>query len=138
MARSAFDIHNEVACGYVLSDSLNAVGQAGIADALDDTPRSVEELAAATGTHAAALGRILRMLSSYGIFEARDGGYAHTAASRLLRADHSQSLRSYILMLNTPMFRKSFDAISFSLRTGKPALDEVFPGGAWKYLATHP
>ena len=138
MAQSPFDILTETSSGYVVSRCLNAVAEAGISDALGDAPQTPEYLAAATGTHAGALGRILRLLSSYGIFETRDGRYAHTPASRLLRKDHPQSLRSYVLMANLPLFWNSFEDIGHSLRTGEPAIDKAFPGGAWNYLANHP
>jgi len=138
MARSPFDIITETSSGYVVSRSLNAVAEAGIADALGDPPKGPEELAAATGTHAGPLSRILRLLSAYGVFEARDGRYSHTPASRLLRKDHPQSLRSYVLMANLPLFWNSLEAIDHSLRTGEPAIDKPFPGGIWNYLANHP
>jgi O-methyltransferase domain len=138
MVQSPFYLLTEVSSGHVVSRCLNAVTEAGIADSLEDEPQSPEDLAAATGTHAGALGRILRLLSAYGIFEARDGRYAHTPASRLLRKDNPQSLRSYVLMVNMPLASNSADALGHSLRTGEPAINKVFPGGAWKYLEKHP
>jgi hypothetical protein len=138
MAQSPFDILTETSSAYIVSRCVNSVTELGIADALGDTPRTAAELAAATETNAGALGRILRLLSSYGIFEARDGGYSHTPASRLLRADHPQSLRGYVLMCNLPMCWRSFEVLSYSLRTGQPALEKAFPGGMWSYLASRP
>jgi O-methyltransferase domain len=137
MAQSPFLILSEAASGHILSRCVSAVAEAGIADSLGDTPQSLESLAAATGTNAGALGRMLRLLSAYGVFEARQGRYSHTPASRLLRKDHPQSLRSYVLMTNAPLFSNSFEAIGHSLRTGEPAIDKAFPGGVWNYLATH-
>jgi len=138
MTRSPFDILTDAASAHIISSCLSAVMEVGLPDALADAPRSVDDLAAATGTHADMLGRVLRLLSSYGIFEARDGGYAHSPASLLLRTDHPQSLSGYARMANFPVFRKSFEAISFTLRTGKPAIEEVFPEGVWKYFGSHP
>jgi hypothetical protein len=138
MAQNPFDIINDTSCGHVVGRCLHAVTESRIADALDDAPQSPEDLAAATGTHAGALNRMLRLLSSYGVFEARDERYGHTPASRLLRRDHPQSLRSYVLMVNMPFAWNSAEALGYSLRTGKPALEKFFPGGAWNYLATHP
>jgi O-methyltransferase domain len=138
MAQSPFDILTETSSAYIVSRCVNSVAELGIADALGDAPRTPAELAAATETNAGALGRVLRLLSSYGIFEARDGGYSHTPASRFLRADHPQSLRGYVLMCNLAMCWRSFEALSYSLRTGQPALEEAFPGGMWSYLASRP
>src|SRR5438128_8688755 len=85
----------EVSMGFTLPRSLHVVAELGIADALQDEPRSAEELAAAAATHAGALNRILRLLSAHGIFQRRDGRYVHTPASRLLRSDHPQSMRAF-------------------------------------------
>jgi hypothetical protein len=72
MARNPFDIRSEASSGQVLSRCLNAVAEVGIADSLGDMPLRSEDLAAATNTHAGPLGRLLRLLSAYAIFEARD------------------------------------------------------------------
>jgi hypothetical protein len=138
MAQNPFDVINDAATGYLISRCLCAVAEAGIADALGDTRQTPEDLAAATGTNAGALGRILRLLAGYGIFEPRDGRYVHTPASRLLRKDHPQSLRSYVIMSHLPFFWNSFANIGHALRTGEPALDKIYSGGVWSYLASHP
>jgi hypothetical protein len=131
MARNPFDILSEASTGQVLSRCLNALAEVGIADSLGDMPLSSKDLAAATNTHAGPLGRMLRLLSAYAIFEARDGRYAHTPASRLLRKNHPQSLRSYVLMVNLPICWNGFEALGHTLRSGEPALDKAFPGGIW-------
>jgi hypothetical protein len=138
MGQTPFDILVDAAQAHVVSRCVNAVAEAGIADALDDAPRTPEQLAAATSTHAGALSRVLRVLSSYGIFEARDGRYSHTPASRLLRKDHPQSLRAYALMVNLPFVCDSVEAMGRSLRTGGPSREEARDGGWWSYLARHP
>ena len=89
----------QVAAGAVLSRCLHAVANLGVADALDDTPQSAERLAAATGSHAEALARALRLLAANGVFEYRDGLFAHSPASRLLRVDHPQSMRQLARMV---------------------------------------
>jgi len=138
MVQTPFEIVAEAGSAYVVSSCLSAVAELGIADALDDAPRAPQDLAAVTGTHAGALSRILRLLSSYGIFESRDGGYTHTPSSRLLRADHPQSMRSYVLMCAMPAFVNSFGALAHTLRTGQPAIEKICPGGMWDYMANHP
>ena len=137
MSQTPFDVLTDVAQGFVASSALGAVAEAGVADALGDTPKTAQELAAATGTHAGALARILRVLSGDGIFEARDGGYVHTPASRLLRKDHPQSMRGYVLAV-MPVFWEPFAKISHSLATGEPGLERIHPEGFFAYLAAHP
>ena len=49
------DILLQVSMSHAIPRCLHVVANLGIADALDDTPRSAEDLAAATGTHADTL-----------------------------------------------------------------------------------
>jgi len=102
MAESPFDTLMQVSMGFTLPRTLHVIAELGIADVLDETPCSVEALAAVTGTNAEALNRALRVLSAHGIFERRGGAYAHTPISRLLRSDHPQSMRSFVRMQGIP------------------------------------
>lgn len=128
----------ELSMGYAVSRCLHAIADLGVADALDDSPRTPAELAASTGTNAQVLARALRLISAHGIFEARDGGYIHTPASRLLRTDHPQSLRSFVRMMGFPDYWKCFEPLTESIRTGESPRKNVIPGDMWSYLAEHP
>ena len=88
---------------HVVARCIHVIADAGVADALDEEPRPAAELAAATGLNADALGRILRLLSTYGLFARHGSGYVHTSGSRLLRTDHPVSMRSFARMIGTPM-----------------------------------
>src|SRR5215475_7033175 len=57
----------QMATAYWLSRAVYVAAQLGIADLLKDEPQDAEVLAAATGTHAAALRRVLRSLASVGV-----------------------------------------------------------------------
>ena len=57
--------------GYRISQAIHVAATLGLADELSDGPRSSDDLAAATGTHAASLYRLLRGLASVGVFEER-------------------------------------------------------------------
>src|SRR4051795_9074993 len=117
----------QLAGGSVLPRCLHAVANLGIADALGESPQAGTTLAAATGAHPAALDRVLRLLSAYGIFEHRDGRYSHTPASRLLRTDHPQSMRPLVRMLGLPAFWASIGELEQTVLTGSPAMDIVLP-----------
>jgi hypothetical protein len=96
----------QLAAGWLLPRSLHVIADLGIADAIDEGPRSVADVAAETGAHPQALARTLRLLSAYGVFATRDDMVSHTASSRLLRSDHPQSLRSFARMLGLPTRRR--------------------------------
>ena len=120
------------------SRCLHVVAELGVADALGDQPQSTEGLAKATGTDPQALYRVLRLLSSVGIFEWKNGTWHHTDASRFLRSDHPGSLRDYVRMLGLPVFWSAFEDMEHSLRTGECAFTKRHPEGVFEYLAKHP
>jgi hypothetical protein len=127
----------QVAAGAVLPRCLHAVANLGVADALDEVPKSAEMLAEATGTHPEALARALRLLAANGVFEYRDGLFGHSDASRMLRSDHPQSMRELARMFGLNAFWTMIGDIEYSVRTGKPAADHVLDGGVWGYLSTN-
>jgi hypothetical protein len=122
----------------IASHCLFIAAELGVADHIDDRPVSVATLAARCGVDADSLNRVLRLLETYGLFAHRSGGYAHTEASRLLRADHPRSMRAFPRMMGLPLFTSSFDRLDHSLRTGAPALELLAPNGMWAYLREHP
>lgn len=124
--------------GYAVARSVHVIAELGVADALDETPRSAAELAGAVGAHAEALDRALRLLSSHGIFESLDGGYRHSPASRLLRSDHPQSMRPLARMFGLPINWSTSGAMMHSIRTGRPATEKTLPEGIWAHFAAHP
>ena len=126
----------ELSMGFTLPRTLHVVAELGIADALDDAPREVVDLAEATGTNAESLNRALRILSAHGVFQQRDGAYLHTPASRLLRSDHPQSMRSFVRMQGIPALWHIWEHLDHSLRTGRSAAEKTLPdGGLWGYFA---
>ena len=62
------DVLWQAANAFRTTQALYVIAKLGIADLLRDGPRSVDDLAAATGTMASALNRLLRALASVGIF----------------------------------------------------------------------
>jgi len=128
----------DLSVGYVAPRCLHVLAEMGVADALDDNPRTAADLAARSGADVGALDRALRLVSAYGIFERRTDGYVHTPASRLLRTDHPRSMRSFVRWMGAPICWQTFELLGHSIRTGEPAAEQVAPGGAWAYLAAHP
>lgn len=122
---------------YFIPFTIRAIGELGIADELIDGPRTVEDLAARTQTHAGSLHRALRALASKGIFtETEPGRFALTPLAELLREDHPLSLRdAYQLM---PADVAAWAHLDYTLRTGEPAFDHVHGLHLWDYLAAHP
>jgi hypothetical protein len=121
--------------GHIGARCLHVVASLGVADALGEQPATAAELAARTGANADALERMLRLLSSYGVFVPAGDGYAHTPASRLLRGEHPQSLRAYAQLHGMPPFWSAFTDLERAAKTGEPVI-------GWTtlidYFASHP
>jgi len=132
------ELITQTALGFGLPRSLHVVAELGVADHLDEHPATATELASAVGAHPESLGRLLRVLSDHGIFERQSGKFSHTPASRLLRSDHPQSLRSYARMIGLPWFWGSYQYLDTAVRTGKPALEKVLPQGIWSHFDAQP
>src|SRR5256714_12542973 len=123
----------EISAGYWLPRALHVVADLAIADALDHEPRSAADLAKKVGVEADALDRVLRLLASHGVFDRRKGKYVHNALSRSLRSDHPQSMRAYVRLVGLPVFWKSWGALEQVVRSGKPAVTDIFA-----YFKGHP
>src|SRR5688572_14226145 len=81
--------------GYRLSLALHVAAKLGLADLLEDGPRSVEELAHAAGAHPPSLYRVLRLLASEGVFAETDPRrFELTPLAAPLRRDAPDSLRA--------------------------------------------
>jgi hypothetical protein len=127
----------QIAGGYCLPRCLHVVANLGVADALDETPRTAAELAASVGAHPDALDRVLHLLSAHGVFECHGDTFCHSPASRMLRTDHPRSMRAVVRMFGLPVMWTLYEAFEYSVRTGRPAADKVLPGGLWAHFAEH-
>ena len=125
--------------GVVISTALSLAAELGIADLLADGPRSGEELAEATSTHPRSLHRLLRLLSSVGVFtEARPGRFALTPLGEGLRSTVPGSMRSWLRMVGLKVWFHTYAEALHSLRTGEPAFARSVGMEFFDYLATHP
>ena len=128
----------DIAGGYPLARCLHVAADLGIADALDETPRTAGELAAAISVHPDALDRVLRLLAAHRVFALQGGAFVHTPASRLLRADHPRSMRAFVRMFGLPLFWESQGALMESVQTGRVAAERLYSGGLYAYFAEQP
>jgi hypothetical protein len=125
----------DLAKAHIAARCLHVVANTGVADAIGDAGATPQEAAAKVGLDPGALDRVLRLLAAHGVFaHAADGRYVHTAASRLLRSDHPQSLRAYVRMTGLPPFWNGFGDLERATRAGRPAADWA---ALLEYFANH-
>lgn len=133
MRRLQFMIH-----GYRLTQALYVAASLGVADLLGDGPKTVDELAAATGANGDALYRVLRALASVGVFaETTERRFTLTPMAALLRQDHPLSLRAMILYAATEPYRAWANLLP-GVMTGDNPFEQVFGAQHFEYLAQHP
>jgi hypothetical protein len=137
-AETPFDTLTEALGGLLVGHCLTSVTNFRVADALGDTPQTAAELAAATGTNAEALRRMLRLLAAHGVFACRENRFAHTAASQLLRADHPYSMRDFVAIYGTPAVAEHLGYFDYTLQTGNPTPRKVNPDGFFALLQADP
>jgi SAM-dependent methyltransferase len=95
----------------------------------------VEDLAAAVKTKPQTLRRLLRALSSQGVFTERpDGTFAHTEMSRLLREDDPHSLRYIALWCTEPWTWNVWPKLDEAVRSGRNVFEDVYDREFFDYL----
>lgn len=125
--------------GFWMSRAISAAASLGLADWLKSQPRSLAELAQLTGTHAPSLYRLLRVLTSVGIFEENPPKYFRsTPLGSTLEADSPGSVRALAVgQLGSEHYR-AWGELLYSLQTGDPAFHKVFGMSVWEYYRQNP
>ncbi|KAB1145306.1 methyltransferase [Streptomyces luteolifulvus] len=125
----------ELVFGAACAAAVRAAARLGVADALEDTPMTVEDLASAVKSQPKTLRRLLRALACQGIFVERpDGTFAHTEMSRLLREDDPHSLRYIALWCTEPWTWDVWPKLDEAVRSGRNVFEDVYGKEFFEYL----
>lgn len=126
---------------YWQSCCVGAAAQLELADLLANGPLHVDVLAQRTNTYTRGLYRMLRALSSTGIFtESSSRVFANTPASECLRRHAPGSQWAWIritLCADAPVF-DGWRGLTHALQNGEPGFDQLHGMSAWKYLKSDP
>ena len=133
-----FETLRQISGGYCLARAVHVLAELNVADALGETAQSTTQLAAALGADGDALARVLRLTSAHGVFEQKGDAYQHSPASRMLRTDHPQSMRSFVRMFGLAINWDAYRELEYSVKTGRRAMEKTLPEGIWSYLGQHP
>ncbi|PRD40627.1 methyltransferase [Phyllobacterium phragmitis] len=123
------------AMAFCFQGALRAAAVLGIADQLVNGPKTADELATAVGADADRLHRILRLLTTRGIFrEVGSRRYALTPAAEYLRSDVPHSFRAAVIWLtDEPMLRPVGNLVE-SVR-GNSAFEHIYGMPYFEYWA---
>ena len=126
-----FDLLN----GFMRSQAIYVAAKLGLADLLKDGARNVDDLAKLTKVNTDALYRLLRALSSIGIFVEKEARiFELTPMAETLRSDLPISLRPYALLVGDSCWWHSWGDLLYSVKTAKPAFDHLFKMNYNAYL----
>src|SRR4051812_29461937 len=124
--------------GYWVSQALHVAAKLGLADRLGDGPRTVDDLAATTGTDTRSLYRLLRALASVGVFtEEGERRFGLTPLAEGLRRDVPGSQWAMAIMMGEEHYRCWGDLLG-SVRDGATAFDRIYGKPVFDYLGEHP
>jgi hypothetical protein len=138
-SRSAADPISRLAglADYAVPFAIRAVSALGIADHLASGPMPVDELAAVTGTDAAALRRVLRLLATKDVFEeVAPGCFGLRPMADLLRAAHPFSMRDAFQLSGIEC--ECWSELAYCLRTGQSAFEHLHGRSHQDYRNAHP
>jgi hypothetical protein len=124
---------------FLTVQALYVAAALGIADRMADGPKTAEELASGSGSHPAALYRLLRMLAGAGVFkEQPDRRFELTQLGATLRSDGRDSVRDWALFVGAPQMWTVWAELRESVMTGEASFPRVRGTALWNYMAGHP
>ena len=153
MQNLGFEIFDILTRAQLTSRAIFIAAKLGLADYLKDGPKSVEDLAEETKTHPDSLYRLLRMLSSIGIFaETKNEGdeqqqqqqqqqvdqnirrFELTPMASLIQSEAKNSIRNFALMFGLESFKNAIDDLLYSIQTGENSFKHANGLDMYEYL----
>jgi len=123
--------------GMRIARALHVAATLGIADLLSAGPQSLTKLAEQTQTHEDSLYRLLRALSTIGVFEETEPRFfALTPLSALLQTDEPGSLRNMARMFGSDWQWHSWEGLLESVRSGQPYFQQAYQMDLWEYFSS--
>ena len=129
----------QILTGKWISSAVSAVAKFGIADHVEHGPKTIQQLAEATGTQEQALYRVLRAVASIGIFaQLEDGRFENTALSEPLRTNAVPCVRHLAMMMIEDWHLKAWAELPWSMQTGQPGPMKAYGMTNFEWFGRHP
>jgi hypothetical protein len=125
--------------GLVISRAVYVAAKLGIPDLLADGPKTVQELAHLTKSHAPSLRRILRLLAALSVFVDREpDSFELAPTGELFKTGVPGSLRDMALLTDSAGGLRPYDHLIDAVREGKAAFEFAHGMGIFEFLANRP
>src|SRR5579872_2168904 len=129
----------QMATAYWVSRLLYVAAQLNLADCVAERPRTAEDLAQSTATHAPSLYRVMRTLATLGLFmEDAAHRFSLTPLGEALKTGAPGSARATVLTAVGDSFTRGMDQLLYSVQTGKTGFEKAFGMPVFDWLAKHP
>ncbi len=129
----------QIISGFWVARCVYVAAKLGIPDLIKDTPKTAEELSAATATHAPSLFRVLRALAAVGVItQDKDGRFGSTPLSETLCANVPGSIRAFAMTELGEEHYPAWGELLYSVRTGGIAFDKALGQPIWEFFAKNP
>ncbi len=129
----------QLCTGYMASACVQVAARLKIADLLADGPKPVQQLASVAGANEDRLYRVLRVLSSLGVFaETSPRTFALTPKAEPLRSDVPNSIRNMALWISSPFHFRTYSELLHSVKTGEITFDHIHGKPVFEYLHEQP
>lgn len=112
-----------------------AIVRLGIPELLEEKDLTLSALATSADINKEPLWRVLRFLAAHRIVTLDDGRVALTDMGRLLCKDQPRSMWSAFASVGPA---DAAHALTYTLQTGKAAVEKALGASFWSYLAAHP
>jgi O-methyltransferase domain/Dimerisation domain len=128
----------QMATAHWVSRIVYVAAKLGLADHLAKGPKSANELAGSTGTHAPSLYRFMRTLAHLGILtEDATHRFALTSVGDALKTGAPGSARATILTLASDWMSRGWEHLLSSVKTGKSGFEQSLGMPLFDWLANH-
>jgi predicted transcriptional regulator len=125
----------ELGYAFVLSKAIHTAADLKIADALENNPLTLKDLASKLNYNELALYRLMRVLVSHGIFEENENHeYMLTELSKLLIFDDKNLFRVALAKEMDERWWNALGHLSETVQSGKPAFEEIYKESWYDYL----
>lgn len=125
--------------GHQVARAIQVAAELGVADAIGDGARPVDELARETGSDEQSLYRLLRALAAAGVLREAEGRqFELTELGRHLRSNDPHSVAGWATFAGQPSIWAAWGALDHSVKTGENAFAHVHGVDVWTYRAKRP
>jgi O-methyltransferase domain len=128
-----------MAMAHCVSRIAYVTAKLNLADLLSAGPKTAEELAKPTETHAPSLYRLMRTLAHFGILtEDQSHRFSLTPVGEALKTNAPGAARATILTMAGDWITQGFSQLLYAVQTGKSGLEKSLGMPVFEYLKQNP